>query len=234
MKQKYVLIALMVSLSSFLPETQVLDALTPQGQALLDRIRERMEQKHQRTLPTPILVETKPPTELDSKVNSGAYPDSREQKPVADHLSEEKPLPAGPAAQKPPAMKAGGAKPLPATSSAKSPGKPGHRSSDVLADRAESIPPEASTHVVEEKGVGIPKANTGEFRSFGEVSDEELIQYAKDHVWTPEKSRKHHPPWTPPSKSKKKTTTKKADGPGKNASSTKTAVAPAKSNKKKK
>ncbi len=44
----------------------------------------------------------------------------------------------------------------------------------------------------------------GSARSFGELSDAELIQYAHDHMWSKDKSRKHNPPWTPPSKPKKK------------------------------
>jgi len=45
---------------------------------------------------------------------------------------------------------------------------------------------------------------SGSARSFGELSDAELIQYAQEHVWSAEKSRKHNPPVTPSAKSKKK------------------------------
>lgn len=44
----------------------------------------------------------------------------------------------------------------------------------------------------------------GSARSFGELSDAELIQYAHENMWSKEKSRKHNPPITPPSKPKKK------------------------------
>ena len=54
--------------------------------------------------------------------------------------------------------------------------------------------------------VSRPVLATGGERSFGELSDEELIQYAKEHVWSSEKSRKHNPPPTPPYRPKKKTT----------------------------
>ncbi|MBF0500552.1 MAG: hypothetical protein HQM09_10505 [Candidatus Riflebacteria bacterium] len=43
------------------------------------------------------------------------------------------------------------------------------------------------------------------YRSFSELSDEELIKYAKENVWSSERSRKHSPPPTPPSHPKKKT-----------------------------
>lgn len=48
-------------------------------------------------------------------------------------------------------------------------------------------------------------------RSFGELSDEELIQYAQEYVWSAEKSRKHNPPPTPPYRPKKKATDGKSD-----------------------
>ena len=62
------------------------------------------------------------------------------------------------------------------------------------------------TSVKPADSAAIP-ANTGSSsgqRSFGELTDEELIQYARDHVWSSEKSRRHNPPWTPPSKSSSK------------------------------
>ncbi|HNV68828.1 MAG TPA: hypothetical protein PKO06_03960 [Candidatus Ozemobacteraceae bacterium] len=54
-------------------------------------------------------------------------------------------------------------------------------------------------------------ASHGIERSFGELSDDELIQYAKEYVWSSEKSRKHNPPPTPPYRPKKKNTDAKAD-----------------------
>ena len=63
----------------------------------------------------------------------------------------------------------------------------------------------------------------GSARRFGELSDAELIQYAQEHMWTEEKSRKHNPPWTPPSKPKKKKGDKqKADATSTKSGSKKT------------
>ncbi|NLI76903.1 MAG: hypothetical protein GX442_10735 [Candidatus Riflebacteria bacterium] len=46
-------------------------------------------------------------------------------------------------------------------------------------------------------------------RTFGEISDEELVQFAQEYVWRPEKSKKHNPPPTPPYRPKKKDTAAK-------------------------
>jgi len=69
-------------------------------------------------------------------------------------------------------------------------------------------PPATKTEAVSQQAqpaadTAVPAAG-GSARSFGELSDAELIQYANDHMWTQEKSRKHNPPYTPPSKPKKK------------------------------
>ncbi|MFZ2959395.1 MAG: hypothetical protein WA705_21110 [Candidatus Ozemobacteraceae bacterium] len=40
-------------------------------------------------------------------------------------------------------------------------------------------------------------------RSFGELSDEELIQYARENVWSSDRSKSHNPPPTPPYRPKK-------------------------------
>jgi len=55
--------------------------------------------------------------------------------------------------------------------------------------------------------------SAGDGRSFGELSDDELIRYAQEHVWASEKSRRHNPPWTPPSKPKKSKKTVEAMAP---------------------
>ncbi|HOY67551.1 MAG TPA: hypothetical protein PLP29_11710 [Candidatus Ozemobacteraceae bacterium] len=72
-----------------------------------------------------------------------------------------------------------------------------------------------------------PAAGTA--RQFGELTDAELIQYAHEHVWSSEKSRKHNPPVTPSAKSKKKSKDGKSDkaAPSK-AGSKKPAAGPAK------
>ncbi|MBF0406284.1 MAG: hypothetical protein HQM10_02935 [Candidatus Riflebacteria bacterium] len=56
----------------------------------------------------------------------------------------------------------------------------------------------------------------GDYRSFGELSDEELIKYAKENLWDKKKSKSHNPPPTlkvkaspkPPSKSSGKSSAK--------------------------
>lgn len=76
-------------------------------------------------------------------------------------------------------------------------------------------------------------------RTFADLSDDELIQYAKEHVWSKEKSKKHNPPWTPPSKpSKAKKAVKAAQSEEKKVSTAKVVksdtAADAKKKKKKK
>lgn len=65
----------------------------------------------------------------------------------------------------------------------------------------------------------------GSARQFGELTDAELIQYAHEHVWSSEKSRKHNPPVTPPTtKAKKKKKDAKEDKTPVKASPKKPAV----------
>lgn len=103
------------------------------------------------------------------------------------------------------------------------PRKPTPKAAPITSEADSPPPPRADGH-----------------RTFADLSDDELIQYAKEHVWSKEKSRKHNPPWTPPSKpSKAKKAVKAAQSEDKKVTPSNKVVksdasADAKKNKKKK
>ncbi|HNW33461.1 MAG TPA: hypothetical protein PKM25_00880 [Candidatus Ozemobacteraceae bacterium] len=97
------------------------------------------------------------------------------------------------------------------------------------APETAAVKPEKREQEPEPQAVLQHEASTssvpGSARSFGELSDAELIQYAQEHVWSAEKSKKHNPPATPSAKTK----TKKKKKEGKEApakSSAKSAAKP--------
>jgi hypothetical protein len=123
-------------------------------------------------------------------------------------------------------------------------GKPRLSKPEPISPRASPVSPPVTVAPVKEEvktmvADAAPPSKGGGPRSFAELTDEELIQYAEEHVWSSEKSRKHHPPPTPPYRPKKKkgetTASTKSDATVKKtpaAPVTKTPVKKAKSSKK--
>lgn len=188
-------------------------ALTEDGKNLLERLRGRIEAKEAAAAKP---VETvAPPVEFKAQT-----PPAQAYEPGAI-IGEPAPVEKS---RKTPASRS--AKKAKAPKDATSDGEKQKKVSKPLPPPA--APPVAPTVSVATNTVATPRtaqqtpSAADSARSFGELTDAELIQYAQEHMWPQEKSRKHSPPWTPPAKSKKK----KGD-------SQKAATAPTKSSSKK-
>lgn len=181
--------------------------LTDAGKNLLEQLRKRSAAPppvetpaDQLSIPAPVLVP--PPTETvapapapsvagepapgpkPAERKKAAAPSPREEKSRGRrrHAGDKKP-PAGPPAVVPVATESFRLKPplTPAVAPA----------SAALPDHQGKVAPAAAGAVASH-------------RTFGEISDEELVQFAQEYVWRPEKSKKHNPPPTLPYRPKKK------------------------------
>ncbi|HOT29518.1 MAG TPA: hypothetical protein PLU72_15170 [Candidatus Ozemobacteraceae bacterium] len=213
-------------------------ALTEDGKNLLERIRSRIEAKEAAAAAP---VETvAPPAEFETQT-----PPAQEFEPgsiVTEPEQDEK--------QKAPAKKP--RKPAVPRSEHKNEASASEKTDRGTRKEASKplfppadlpVAPTASAAIAAPATADTPQATAnapagaGSGRSFGELSDAELIQYAQDHMWSQEKSRKHNPPWTPPSKPKKKkdekqkadTTSAKSDAKKAGSAQTKKSAAKGKS-----
>lgn len=201
-------------------------ALTEDGKNLLERIRSRIEAKEAAAEkpvetvapPAEFTTQTPPAQEFEPgsivvEPTSGKQPEADEKKAKKTASQSEKKGRTPRKAKSDTGEKREISKPqLPPPTPPAAHTAPAAATADVTTDSVQ--PPSAAR--------AQAPAPAGSARSFGELTDAELIQYAQDHMWSKEKSRKHNPPWTPPSKPKKKKDDKQ-----------KAATAPTKSDSKK-
>ncbi|OQA07903.1 MAG: hypothetical protein BWY66_01217 [bacterium ADurb.Bin374] len=201
-------------------------ALTEDGRNLLDRLRNRIEAKEAAAAKP---VETvAPPVEFKTQTPPAQTfePGSIQVEPSPEDGKKEEDKKAEKSSSSRPAKKS--------RSSKESKAEKGKFKADLEkiiktlhSPTAPPIAPSASvaTGTISRQAqspVDAAQPAAGESaRSFGELSDAELIQYANEHMWSKEKSRKHNPPYTPPSKPKKKQKDEKEKA---NAASTKKPV----------